>query len=98
MSYTEERTYPNLLGPLGKTEPMVWAECLFGDPVADIAILGQPRWARASTTRPPLMNVDRRPSFRIDDAPVSDRAWLLSLAGEWTPCVCSVLAMIRGSL
>ena len=30
-SYTEERTYPGLLGPLGG-EPTVWAECLFVDP------------------------------------------------------------------
>jgi Trypsin-like peptidase domain len=36
-----EETYPSLLGPLG-TEPTVWATCLFVDPVADIAVLGQP--------------------------------------------------------
>jgi hypothetical protein len=34
-SYIEERTFPNLLAPLGK-DPTVWAECLFVDPVADI--------------------------------------------------------------
>jgi hypothetical protein len=39
--YLEERTYQRLLGPLG-SEPMVWAECLFADPVADIAVLGSP--------------------------------------------------------
>ena len=37
----EERTYANLLGHLGES-PTVWAECLFADPVADIAVLGQP--------------------------------------------------------
>jgi hypothetical protein len=40
-SYTEERTYSDLLGPLG-AETTVWAECLFADPVADIAVLGEP--------------------------------------------------------
>lgn len=40
-SYTEERTFQDLLAPLGET-PTVWAECLFVDPVADIAVLGQP--------------------------------------------------------
>jgi hypothetical protein len=40
-SYLSERTFPNLLGPLGKNTTIV-AECLFVDPVADIAILGQP--------------------------------------------------------
>ena len=40
-SYTEERTYGRLLGPLnGKRK--VWAECLFVDPVTDIAVLGAP--------------------------------------------------------
>jgi hypothetical protein len=40
-SYTEERTYPNLLAPLGK-RPSIWCECLFVDPVADIAVLSAP--------------------------------------------------------
>jgi hypothetical protein len=41
-SYLEERTYRKLLGPLVKAKPTVWAECLFADPIADIAVLGQP--------------------------------------------------------
>jgi hypothetical protein len=39
--YLSERTYRALLGPLG-AEPAVWAECMFADPVADIAVLGSP--------------------------------------------------------
>jgi hypothetical protein len=31
-----------LLGPLGKFKPAVSAECLFADPIADIAVLGVP--------------------------------------------------------
>jgi hypothetical protein len=41
-SYTAERTYPGLLGPLCEAKPTVWAECLFVDPIADIAVLGSP--------------------------------------------------------
>jgi|SRR6516165_679639 hypothetical protein len=42
-SYLEERTYLKLLGPLGNVRKRkVWAECMFADPVADIAVLGQP--------------------------------------------------------
>ncbi len=41
-SYTEERLYPNLLGPLKKSKPAVWAECRFADPLADIAVLASP--------------------------------------------------------
>jgi hypothetical protein len=40
-SYTEEQTYKNLLAPLG-AKPTVYAECLFADPIADIAVLGTP--------------------------------------------------------
>lgn len=40
-SYLHERTYANLLGPLnGKRN--IWAECVFVDPIADIAVLGSP--------------------------------------------------------
>jgi hypothetical protein len=40
-SYIEERTYQELLGTLGD-EPSVWAECVFADPVADLAVLRKP--------------------------------------------------------
>jgi len=41
MRYVEETTYKRLLGPLGGKRT-VWAECRFVDPIADIAVLGQP--------------------------------------------------------
>jgi hypothetical protein len=40
-SYLQERTYRDLLAPLGAS-PTVWAECLFADPIADVAVLGSP--------------------------------------------------------
>ena len=40
--YLEEKTYKDLLAPLGNRKRTVWAECLFIDPVADIAVLGTP--------------------------------------------------------
>src|SRR5437868_5530405 len=40
-SYAEDRTYAKLLGPIGES-PTVWAECVFVDPVADIAVLSAP--------------------------------------------------------
>src|SRR5215813_7310413 len=40
-SYLHERTYRALLGPLAQA-PRVWAECLFADPIADIAVLRSP--------------------------------------------------------
>jgi hypothetical protein len=40
-SYLQDRTYAKLIGVLGE-ELAVWAECLFVDPIADIAVLGRP--------------------------------------------------------
>jgi hypothetical protein len=40
-AYLSERTYADLLGPLGEA-PTIWTECLFADPVADIAVLTEP--------------------------------------------------------
>src|SRR4051794_27473695 len=37
----EDRTYKKLLGPLG-TQPSVTAQCLFVDPISDVAVLGCP--------------------------------------------------------
>src|SRR5262245_11700488 len=37
----EERFYENLLGRIGDS-PTAGAECLFVDPIADIAVLGDP--------------------------------------------------------
>ena len=39
--YLQECTYGRLLGPLGGKRT-VWAECLFADVMADIAVLGPP--------------------------------------------------------
>jgi hypothetical protein len=36
-----DETLPELLGPID-AKPKVWAECLFADPIADIAVLGTP--------------------------------------------------------
>ncbi len=86
-SLTEDRTYKALLGPLGR-KPRVWAECLFADPVGDIAVLGPPgdqsigkegcdAYKALMTASVPL---------RISDPPENGRAWLLSLDGRWFRC------------
>jgi len=38
---THEKTYKKFLGPLG-AEPTVWCDCLFVNPINDIAVLGRP--------------------------------------------------------
>jgi hypothetical protein len=39
--YFGEGTYPRLIGPRA-AEPSIGAECLFADPIADLAVLGPP--------------------------------------------------------
>jgi hypothetical protein len=86
-SYTEEPTYPNLIGLLGEP-PSVWAECLFIDPIADIAVLGEPDnqdlskqyYAYAAL-------IEATPALCMgDQAENPGTAWLLSLDRQWLRC------------
>jgi hypothetical protein len=49
----DERTYQDLLGALDDPTPRVWAELVFADPIADIAVLAA-RMAKDSATRTTL--------------------------------------------
>jgi hypothetical protein len=89
-AYKEELTYPGLFGPLG-AEPTVWAECLFADLIADIAVLGAPdhpdlyKQAAAfeslvATARP--LPIGEAPTQRdLNAAECESR--VLSLDGRW---------------
>ena len=90
VGYIEGRTYRSLLGPLGE-QPKVWTECLFVDPVADLAVLGTPDRqalyehadsfdALTGSIRPLAVN------GLSTDQEKKQRAWLLSLNGEWFSC------------
>jgi hypothetical protein len=81
-SYPEERTYEGLLGPLGQ-ERSVWAECLFVDPVSDIAVLGAPSHddLREQSAAYEALVMGSRP-LRIADAPEKTSAQLLVRPGE----------------
>jgi hypothetical protein len=81
-SYLEERTYKALLAPFGSTAA-VWAECLFADPIADIAVLGTPDdqvlFDEAAAYE---ALVESATPLSIADAPEKGHAWLLSLSGK----------------
>ena len=105
-SDTEERTYSGLLGPIGG-EPTVWAECLFVDPVADIAVLGSPdnqelsdeaEAYRELTDEAVALSISDLPDWRPEAgrAPDAIPAWLLSLENHWFRC--QVKAFPRGLL
>ncbi|QIG93465.1 trypsin-like peptidase domain-containing protein [Bradyrhizobium sp. 6(2017)] len=86
-SYTEERTYEGLLSPLGAAERPVWAECLFVDPVSDLAILGPPDGQELPEPFDAYLSlVDSCHTVEVGTCDPEDDVWLLSLDGEWHPC------------
>jgi hypothetical protein len=89
LSYTEERTYHALLGPLG-AEPTVSAMCLFVDPVADLAVLCGPDDQvnfRESADHVALMET----LYPLPvGAATKGEAWLLTLDQRWEACQVSV--------
>jgi hypothetical protein len=92
MSGLADRTYQALLAPLDQ-KPAVWAECLFVNPVADLAVLGSPNnqelWDHADAYEA-LVQAAR--PLAIANSPVNGRAWLLSLEQKWFPCTAQYLA------
>jgi hypothetical protein len=94
-SYTEERTYRSILGPLGgPTE--VRAECLFVDPITDIAVLAAPDSEELAEQADAYERlVAGMAPFPVADAPQEDikkaepgrgLALVLSLSGKWVEC------------
>jgi hypothetical protein len=82
-AYLEERTYENLLGLLGVENPSVWAECLFADPVGDLAVLGAPdsqTFDEQSDAYEALAEATGRLTVKVPD---EGRVWLLSLEHKW---------------
>jgi hypothetical protein len=85
-AYLEEKTYKVLLGPIGR-ERTVWAECLFADPIADIAILGPPdRQVLSDQAAEYEALVESATPLSIVDAPEQGHGWMMSLDGNWFRC------------
>jgi hypothetical protein len=86
-SNMEERTYAALLGRLDEPASTVWAECLFADPVADIAVLGSPdnQTLYDEALAYEVLTEDA-PALSIGEAAKKAPAWLLSLDGRWVSC------------
>jgi hypothetical protein len=89
MSFSDlhERTYQELLSPIG-AEVAVWAECLFVDPISDIAVLGPPDSQELSDQWQQYDNfVELLEPISVADAPDETSAWLLSLDKRWCQCM-----------
>jgi hypothetical protein len=85
-SYTYERTYPNLLGPIGG-QPSVAAECVFVDPIADVAVLDVPDGQVLYDESEAYESfVEARPALHIGAIRRRCQAWLFTLDGRWEEC------------
>jgi len=82
----QERTYKSLIGRLG-ADLTVWAECLFADPIGDIAVLGPPdnqEMSEQHTAYGELL--DMAVPFAVSNPPSEVMGCLLSLAQQWFEC------------
>lgn len=82
-----EKTYPELLGPLGGN-PVVPAACVFADPVADLALLGAPDPEelpeQSGAYRDLVQAADPLPVGAIaSGARAASGVFLLTLDGRW---------------
>jgi len=84
---TNERLQPKVIGRLGRRTTRVCSECLFVDPIADVAVLGEPdantlgeEWQAYNDF------VESASVLQIDTVADSCAAWLLDLDGHWQRC------------
>jgi len=85
----EEKTYGDLIGSIGDDKRSIWAECLFADPVADIAVLGEPDGQVLFKECEAIEEfVTGLPALEWGVAPpgAEQEARLLGLDGEWGNC------------
>ncbi len=86
VSQSWERTYPNLLGPCDEPA-VIYAECLFADPIGDIAVLGPPDEDNLSEEyRAYEELMESTAALPISVSAKEGHAWLLSLGNRWFQC------------
>jgi hypothetical protein len=86
MSYVHERTYEALLGPLGG-EASIAAECVFADPISDLAVLGAPDGLYDESQGDAYFDLTETVVPLPVGKPAGERAWLLTLDDpEWFEC------------
>ena len=92
-SDTDQRTYKGLVGPLTDEEPALAAECLFADPVSDVAILSGPVRTASDDAEAFDAFIADKPCLRIVAPHDGMSVWLLTLDGAWRPGVVSKLGL-----
>lgn len=97
-TFMNELIYQTPLSPLG-SQLSVWAECLFADPIADIAVLGSPDNQELSNEADAYEAlVEFGTALRIADSPEEGRGWMLSLENKWFDCTVRYMKRVDGDL
>jgi Trypsin-like peptidase domain len=81
-SFAYERAF-ELLGTLDGSKTSVWAECLFVNPVADVAVLGCPDNQELFDQAAVYDELTEGAPFLRIDKTRSGQGWVLSLDGHW---------------
>jgi hypothetical protein len=83
-----ERTF--IIGTVENERDDFLAECLFVDPIADIAVLGAPDYQALREHWEAYLEFARsRPAMFVGEAKPESQAWLLSPDGNWQICFAS---------
>lgn len=87
-AFRHEKTY-HIVGPLGGKSSIA-TECLFVDPIADLAVLGEPNVECEELAEVEWDDFLEKTgsldvSFWRNELPTS--AWILSLDGQWSSCL-----------
>jgi hypothetical protein len=78
-----ERTYGKLLGPLEGSGNKICTECMFVDPVADIAVLGTPETQELYEEADAYDElIDNAPALRLSSN-LTNQGWVLKLDRQW---------------
>lgn len=82
-AYSKDRMCPRL-GTLDGKKKKIWGECLFVDPIADIAVLGEPDGQELPEQAEAYDDLTGNAcAIPIGAAAKGGRGWILSLAGRW---------------
>jgi hypothetical protein len=82
------RTHLRRYHRTARLSPQTWAECLFVDPIGDIAILGPPDYEALPTEFDVYQElVQSTVPLKITSPATSGHAWLLSLDNKWFSCL-----------
>lgn len=87
LANSHERTYPKIVVSLDRKR-RVWAECLFVDPVSDLAVLGEPDGQLLFEESEAYLELASHSEFMTIGAlrKGETTAWMLSRDLEWFPC------------